>query len=98
MKMNILELHEIFCNERTFIRNFTPATIKWYKVTIGLFLKRWPDVKCVDEITTTHLQRFLYDGRMDRKWTAETFVNYYKGIKGFLNWCVKKGYMASNPI
>lgn len=98
MKIEIMLMHENFCNERIYIRNFTPSTIKWYRRTIRLFLQHFPMIKYVDEITTTHLQRWLYDGRIQRKWTAETFLNYYKGVKVFLDWCVKNGHIPVNPI
>lgn len=91
--MNIFELHEQFCNERLLIRNFTQATIKWYKGTFRLLMKSCPNLSEVNELTTTHLQRFLFDGRIKRNWSAETFINYYKGIKVFLDWCVKKAYL-----
>lgn len=98
MKMNIKILHEQFCNERLLIKNFTESTIVWYKRTLSFFLKFNPDIESVDEVSTTHLERWLYDGRIKRNWTADTFLNYYKGIKVFLDWCVKKGYISENPI
>jgi site-specific recombinase XerD len=98
MKMNILLLHEKFCEERRLIRNFTPATIKWYRFTIRRFLKDFPSLRYVDEITTTHLQRFLYDGRLKLDWSARTFINYYKGNKVFFDWCVKYNHLDINPI
>ena len=98
MQTLVLDLHEKFCNERLIIKNFTLATIKWYEVTFGLFLKAFPEIKSVDEVTTTRLQRFLYDGRIEKNWTAATFITYYKGIKVFLDWCVKNGLLEKNPI
>jgi len=63
-----------------------------------VFRDKFPELKCVDEITTTHLQRFLFDGRIERKWASLTFVNYYKGLKIFFDWCVKRGHLEANPI
>jgi site-specific recombinase XerD len=99
MKMNILELHEQFCQECLLIKNYSPATIKWYKNTLKSFLGRYNnDVVNVGDITTERLRVYLYDKRASGAWTADTFLNYYKGLKAFLKWCVKRGYLEENPI
>jgi site-specific recombinase XerD len=35
---------------------------------------------------------------LECKWTADTFLHYYKGLKAFLKWCVAREYLSSNPI
>ncbi|MBT3704149.1 tyrosine-type recombinase/integrase [Candidatus Peregrinibacteria bacterium] len=97
MKMNIKELHEQFCEEARVIRNLSPATIRWYKFSIGNFLKH-SGVEYLEEVSTEALRRYLYYGRIERHWTADTFINYYKGLKSFFKWCVSREYMESNPI
>jgi site-specific recombinase XerD len=97
MKMNILELHEQFCHESEIIRNLSPTTIKWYKVVLSVFLKH-SKISALEDITTERLRAFLYYGRIERGWTAETFIYYHKGLKSFLKWCKGRGYISQNPI
>ncbi len=97
MKMNIKTLHERFCEEARLIKDFSPATIKWYRYTFGYYVKH-SKVETLDQVTTQSLREFLFYGRIERKWTADSFVNIRKGIKSFLNWCVKRKYLTENPI
>jgi len=97
MNMNIKILHERFCEEALLLRNLSPYTIKWYRFTIGYYLKH-SNVETLDEITTANLREFLYYGRLERDWTADTFVNIRKGLKSFFVFCLKKGYLDENPI
>ncbi len=95
--MNILELHSEFCQEAQFIKNFRPSTIKGYKDVIALFL-RFTKIQAIEEITTEKLRLFLYNGRIQKKWTADTFLGYYKRLRSFLKWCVQRGFLKENPI
>lgn len=99
MNMKIETLHKRFCEEARIIKNYSPETVKWYKRTITAFLKHQKyKLKTVDRISTDHLREFLYWGRLERDWTADTFLVYYKGIKSFLKWCEGRGYIHENPI
>lgn len=98
MNMNILQLHASFCEEARLIKNFTPATIKWYCATLQAFLKFHPNLENLQEVNQEVLRQFLYNGRLNRNWTADTFLNHYKGLKSFLKWNVKRGNLVSNPI
>lgn len=97
MNMNILQLHASFCEEARLIKNYTPSTIRWYQNTLGAYLKH-QSVTELDRVTTDSLRAFLYYGRLERQWSADTFLNNYKGIKSFLKWCTKRGYLSTNPI
>lgn len=98
MNMNIHQLHASFCEEARLIKNYTPATIKWYTSTLAAYLKHQPQVTELHEVTPDSLRDFLYHGRLKRLWTADTFLNHYKGLKSFLKWCTKRGYITVNPI
>jgi site-specific recombinase XerD len=97
MNMNIKELHAEFCQEALVIKNYRPSTIRYYGVTIGQFLN-FSHLKYLEDITTERIREFLYNGRLERKWTADTFLHYYKGLRAFLKWCVKREYILKNPI
>lgn len=97
--MNIQTLHTRFCEEARLIKNFSPSTVKWYKASLAGYLK-YHQLKLQDleQINTENLRQFLYYGRLERAWSAETFLNNYKGLKSFLKWCVKQEYLSANPI
>ncbi|MBT5016794.1 tyrosine-type recombinase/integrase [Candidatus Peregrinibacteria bacterium] len=97
MKMNILELHDRFCQEAEVIKNYRPSTIKYYQSAIHQFLK-FSKLEWLEEITTEKLRDFLYNGRIERKWTAETFIFYHKSLRAFFKWCVGRDHISENPI
>lgn len=96
MKKDIITLHGQFCQEALLVRNFRPSTIQWYKKAIEQFLGH-AKIRYIEEMTTEQLRQYLYKKRLGG-WTADTFLNQYKALKAFLKWCVKNGYLATNPI
>lgn len=99
MKMNIQTLHETFCQEARLIRNNSPATIAWYKVSLKGYLKYHGGlILSLEQITTDNLREYLYSKRNDGSWTPDSFLNQYKGIKLFFKWCVKHAYLQENPM
>ncbi len=81
------------------MRNLSPATVQWYKYCLEEFMKFYDNnLQCIDEITTDRIRHYLYQKRIKRNWTADTFLNRYKGIKSFLKWAVKNSYLPVNPI
>ncbi|MDD5305921.1 MAG: tyrosine-type recombinase/integrase [Deltaproteobacteria bacterium] len=81
------------------IRNFRPATIKWYRTALKQFLKFSGDrLSGIQSITTEVLRTYLYHHRLNNGWASETFLSHYKALKSFLKWCVKNDYLSSNPI
>lgn len=92
-----LDLHSEFCQEAEIIKNFRPSTIQFYVNSIKYFVK-WSGLKNLEEINTEKLRSFLYMGRIERKWTADTFMHHYKSLRAFLKWCVNRGYLNLNPI
>lgn len=97
MKMNITDLHHQFCQEAEVIKNFRPTTIKGYKNSFKGLLK-YTKAEFIEQITTEKLRSFLYEGRIQKKWTADTFMSYYKNLRPFLKWCVQRGHITENPI
>jgi len=99
MHMNIQQLHENFCQDSLLIRNNSPATIKWYQVSLRGFLNYYDKkIEFIDQITTEKLREYLYSKRINGNWTPDSFLNQYKGIRLFLKWCLIKGYINKNPI
>lgn len=95
--MKITELHAQFCSESLAIRNLRPKTIHSYRSSLKQFLK-YSRIQYMNEIHHELLRGFLFDGRINKNWTPETFLYYFKAIKPFFKWCIKRGYMEKNPM
>ncbi len=95
---NIRSLHDLFCQE-ALVRNYRPATVKWWKDTLRGFLNHYRDdsLKLLTDATMERLRAYLYAKRLEG-WTAHTFSSQYRGLKAFFNWCVRKEYLPSNPL
>jgi site-specific recombinase XerD len=99
MRYEISTLHEQFCQTALLVRNFRPSTIRWYQDVLRQFLAFYEGrLKYLDDITTERLRQYLYNGRLKRDWTADTFLNHYKSLKSFLKWAVGQNYLPINPI
>jgi len=95
--MEILNLHEKFCQYSTVIKNYRPSTIKWYKERINIFLKI-TQVKEIEKVTNETILTFFYNGRTQNNWSSSTFINYRKALIVFFKWCVKNKFIGENPF
>ncbi len=77
------------------IKNFQPETIKGYRHFFKLFVKM-TELENLEHLSSEMIERFLYDGRINRKWSASTFRTYLKRLRAFCNWCVKKKLIKRN--
>ena len=98
MKMNILDLHEQFCQDCRLIKNYAKSTIRWFRSTIKAYQKHAGDVVNLEDVSVDTIRDFLYHGRLERNWTPDTFLHYHKGLKSFFTWCVKRGLIEKNPL
>lgn len=97
--MELQTLHEQFCQESSVIRNCSKATIRGYEHAFKRYVKHCAGtVKEISDVNTENIRSFLFYGRLDCGWTPDTFLNYYKCLKAFFKWCVKRGYFEGNPI
>ncbi len=94
--MDLLALHEEFCEYSTFIRGYTKETIRRYRQTLKVFMKITGIVDTRD-ISEDTVKKFFMDGRVERGWAASTYVTYHKSFVVFLRWLVQKGYLEANP-
>ncbi len=97
MDNDIRNLHEIFCQEEQVLRNISPRTVQWWYHTFDFFA-RHGQVTRLDQVTSECLRGFFLWGRSTRKWTPDTHLNYYKGIRAFLKWCVQRRFLDENPL
>lgn len=61
-------------------------------------LCRTANITKIEEVSDENVRALFYLGRTERHWSVNTFMVYHKSLLVFFRWCVKKGYMATNPI
>jgi site-specific recombinase XerD len=75
----------LFINGRR--QGLTPNTIKFYKDVLRPFISRFP-------LTSDGINSYL------TSLTCKTITkdSYFKGIRAFINWCVRNEYLHDNPL
>lgn len=94
--MRIDTLCDQFCDYSTFIRGYSPDTIRRYRMTIGLLCSR-THVCEIGECTEERIREFFYRGRVERKWASNSYITFLKSLAVFFRWCVEHEHLASNP-
>ncbi len=95
--MDIRILCEQFCEYSITIRGYSKATVRRYKYVIGAFC-RFSGVTELHQVNEAVIRNLLFYGRTERKWITHTFLVYKLTLLVFFRWCVKQGFMASNPV
>lgn len=80
-----------------YMKGFSPTTIKRYKYVINFYC-RFARIKLFSEVTGSNITDLFLKGRTERKWSSNTFIVFYKSLKVFFAWCLKEGYLQSNPV
>jgi site-specific recombinase XerD len=94
--MNIFSLSEQFCEYSRYIRGYSPETIRRYRAVINLLARR-SGISDIEQCSEDIVRALFYRGRLERHWSAATFVTYHKSLVVFFRWCVQHGYLAANP-
>ena len=94
--MEIKFLLDQFCEYSSFIRGYTPSTIRRYRDSVGLYT-RFCGITQIEEVTELNIKQFFLNGRTVKKWQANSFITFLKSLVVFFRWCEKEKYMASNP-
>jgi site-specific recombinase XerD len=79
------------------MRGYTPATIKRYRYVINSFC-RFSGITFIEEVTNDNVRALFFNGRTQKQWKTNTFIVFYKSLTVFFNWCIREGYLQSNPI
>lgn len=95
--MNIPILCDQFCDYSVTILGYSKATIRRYKYVINCFCK-FTSITNLSEITDAKVRALFYFGRTERKWSTHTYVVYQRTLLVFFRWCIKEGYLVSNPV
>ncbi|MBD3330822.1 tyrosine-type recombinase/integrase [Candidatus Peregrinibacteria bacterium] len=83
-----------FC---TIIRNFSKYTIKSYQTTFKLFLRE-SGAEYPQDLTRDLLEKWFYNGRLERKWSASTFRDHYKHLNPFIKWLIREKHIEENHL
>lgn len=95
--MDIHILGQRFYDYSSFMRGYSPMTIKRYKTVIGYY-SRHSGVTEIEKVTRENIREFFFFGRTERKWGANTFIIFHKSLVVFFRWCIQEGHMKSNPM
>src|SRR5690606_29845146 len=90
-------LCERFCEYSTSILGYSKDTIRRYRFVIRYF-KQFANIENLSEVTETNVRELFYHGRIERGWSANTFIVYHKSLRVFFRWCVKEKLIADNPL
>lgn len=80
-----------------YMKNYSPKTIKGYRHTINYFCT-FAKVTEIEQVTAEQVRNMFYHGRTELGWTSGSFICYHKILTVFFRYCVKEGYMESNPV
>lgn len=80
-----------------YIKGFSKATLTRYKGVTRNFFNSAHIVE-IEDINEENIRNFFFNGRTNRHWGANTFIQYHKTLGVFFRWCIKEGYMLENPI
>lgn len=95
--MDIQILAQKFYDYSSFIRGYSPQTIKRYKHTLNYFCK-FASIEEIEQVNDTNVRELFIHGRTKRNWQPNTFICYHKSLMVFFRWCVENGYLEENPV
>lgn len=95
--MEIEILARKFYEYSTYMRGYSPATIRRYRSVITYY-SRFAQITLISEITNENIRALFLYGRTEKHWTTNTFIVYYKSLKVFLKWCQTEGHLLSDPL
>ena len=95
--MQIYDLHQRFRRYCAVEEGLSLQTIQGLKRSIITLTKR-TGIETIGELSTSCLREFFYEGKEKHQWSYWHYVNNYKYLKKFLNWCVANEFIPNNPI
>ncbi len=93
----LLELHHRFRRYCLVEEGLRPLTVSSMERCMKTFIKR-TQAERVSELTVGVLKEFFYEGRERYQWAYWTYMNHYKYLGKFLDWCVRRGEIRQNPL
>lgn len=94
---DFLETFERYAQYCLVIKNYSPCTLQGARSNFRAFVRR-TGTKYIESINEEKAQEYLLSGRIDRKWSASTYITVLKHFNVFFKWCVKQKYLEVNPF
>ena len=91
--MDIQILIQKFCDYSVSIRGYNKDTVRRYRFVINSDNKFAKFIEINQVLLMKMYGGLFYCGRIERKWSVNTFIVYHKTLLVFLRWCMKQGYM-----
>ncbi len=95
--MDIVTASKRFCEYSISIKGYSKDTIRRYNFVIKSYC-RIAKISQISEVSEENVRALFYYGRIERNWSANTFIVYHKSLMVFFRWCQKQGFMDSNPV
>ena len=95
--MDIQILLQKYCEYCVSTKGYSKDTIRRYKYVIE-FYSRFSGITEIEKVTDVNVRALFYAGRTQRNWAVNTYMIHHKSLLVFFRWCVKEGYMQTNPI
>ncbi len=77
------------------IRNYSDLTLRGYKTTVNFFMRE-TGVEYPSDLNKQLIEKWFFEGRLNRKWSSVTFRHYHKHLNGFVKWMIKEEYLLEN--
>jgi site-specific recombinase XerD len=95
--MDIKASAKRFCDEARQFHGYTDATIRRYRSVIEMFGTQ-TNIGQLEKISAENVREWFFQGRTERKWSAQTFRTYYKSLNMFFRWCRKAKSIHIDPL
>lgn len=94
---DIEKLHQRFCDYSLVFKGNTPRSIRWLKDIFQYFL-RFANIETPGQITREMIESWIFEGKIQKKWSAQTIKNRLQALSLFVDWLIKEEYLKENPI
>lgn len=95
--MEIELLKQKFYDHGRYLKGYTDATLRGFKGYLDYYT-RFAHIESVQGITEDSVRGFLIYGRVQKRWSANSFTRCYRNFTVFFRWCVANGYMQASPL
>lgn len=86
-----------FYDYSKFIKGYSRETVRRYKNVIQLY-SHTVHVSKIGQANEENVRTFFFNGRTQRGWSTNTYINYHKSLLVFFRWCIEQGVMEKNPV
>lgn len=95
--MDLKILSQKFFEYSIYMRGYSKATVGRYKYVIQFYI-RHTGIERLDQVSEANIRDLFLYGRMQRHWSTNTYLVFYKSLLVFFRWCLNQGYIKENPV